>query len=289
MDALCCEIKELAKHLPANNIKVQTIYIGGGTPTILTEADLAILLKVINKHLKSDATQEFTVEAGRPDTLNMAKLKILAEGGVNRICINPQTMSDKTLALIGRKHTAKEARDAVELARTAGIKKINMDLIIGLADEGRKEFEASAKRVLELKPENITVHTLALKKGSTMADKERHRMEMRIKEVEEGVKYFYSTLNENGYIPYYLYRQKYMRGDMENIGYATPDNFCLYNILMIEERQTIVGLGGGAASKFLFPADWSLESIYNPKEPQAYLRSMEGLIVRKVDKLMGLN
>ncbi|HZJ84401.1 MAG TPA: coproporphyrinogen dehydrogenase HemZ [Syntrophomonadaceae bacterium] len=289
LEVLFTEIKQISSYLKANHIQVETIYIGGGTPTILTESDLALLLDVVNYYLISDATKEFTVEAGRPDTLNLSKLMILKDGGVNRVCINPQTMNDHTLDRIGRKHTSQETLDAVENARIAGIDIINMDIIVGLFEESKKEFELTAKKILEVIPKNVTVHTLALKKGSAMAENERNRMEMRIREVEMGVKYFHDILAEAGYIPYYLYRQKYMRGDMENLGYSIPNNFCLYNILMIEEKQTIIGFGGGAASKFVNPSDWSLESIYNPKEPQAYFNSMEGLVARKVDKLRGLN
>lgn len=283
------EIKSISYYLKTENIKVQTIYLGGGTPTILSENDLACLLKVINDYLISEATQEFTVEAGRPDTLTLDKFQLLKAGGVNRVCINPQTMQDKTLTLIGRKHTAKEVIDAINMGRIAGIENINMDIIVGLFNEGIKEYIDTAKSILAIKPENITVHTLALKRGSTMADNERDKMDIKVKQVEEGVKYFYDVLSKSGYMPYYLYRQKYMRGDMENIGYAIPNKFGLYNILMIEERQTIIGLGGGSASKFVNTNDWSLDSIYNPKEPKAYLTSMEKLVTRKVDKLIGLN
>ncbi len=290
LDSLLAEIKAVSLYLKAQQIKVQTIYIGGGTPTVLANEDMAKLLEVINEYLKSEATREITVEAGRPDTLSWVKLKTLKEGGITRVCINPQTMNDKTLAAIGRRHNEKEVIEAVELTRQAGIKQINMDIIVGLPGEEEPEFAYTANSILKLHPENLTVHTLALKRGSIMAENEgRSSVEMRIKNVEEGVKYFTKALRAAHYTPYYLYRQKYMRGDMENTGFSRPDDFCIYNIQMMEERQTIIGLGGGSASKFINPADGSLTSIYNPKDPKTYLDSMERLVERKVDKLKGLN
>lgn len=283
------EIKTIGTYLKSQDIKVQTIYIGGGTPTVLSETDMTKLLEVINDYLISDSTIEITVEAGRPDTLSPNKLLILKEGGVSRVCINPQTMNDKTLHLIGRQHNEKEVIDAVELARTLGFKQINMDIIVGLPGENKSEYTYTGKQILKLQPENLTLHTLALKRGSFMAEKEGKNMEMRMSQVEEGVKFFNQMLYEAGYVPYYLYRQKYMRGDMENTGFSKPNNFCIYNIQMIEERQTIIGIGGGSASKFVNPIDWTLSSIYNPKDPQTYLNMMQELVNRKVDKLRGLN
>lgn len=290
LNVLLEEIKRIGLYLRSQHIKVQTIYIGGGTPTVLSEQDMYKLIEMINNYLTSEATLEITVEAGRPDTLSLSKLLTLKEGGVNRVCINPQTMNDKTLHLIGRKHTEKGVVDAVELVRKVGIKQINMDIIVGLPGENEPEYMYTVKQMLKLQPENLTLHTLALKRGSTMAEKEgRTSMEMRISKVEEGVKLFSDILKAANYIPYYLYRQKYMRGDMENTGFSRPDNYCIYNIQMIEERQTIIGLGGGSASKFVNPIDWSLSSIYNPKDPRRYLEVMEELADSKVDKLRGLN
>lgn len=289
LEVLLEEIKIIGSYLQARDIKVQTIYIGGGTPTILSDGDMTKLIETINDYLVSDSTIEITVEAGRPDTLTPGKLLILKEGGVSRVCINPQTMNDKTLQLIGRQHNEREVIDAVELARNTGFKQINMDIIVGLPGENKPEYMYTLKQVLNLLPENLTLHTLALKRGSTMAEKEGKNMEMRISQVEEGVKLFTQVLYEAGYLPYYLYRQKYMRGDMENIGFSKPDNYCIYNIQMIEERQTIIGIGGGSASKFVNPIDWSLSSIYNPKDPKTYLHMVQELANRKVDKLRGLN
>ncbi|HZK43308.1 MAG TPA: coproporphyrinogen dehydrogenase HemZ [Syntrophomonadaceae bacterium] len=290
LKTLLTEIKLIGNYLKSQDIKVQTIYIGGGTPTILKDKDMSTLLETVNINLKSDQTKEITVEAGRPDTLSLAKIQILKDGGVTRICINPQTMNDKTLQVIGRKHSVKEVINAVELARQVGINQLSMDVIVGFPGEKEEEYAQTAESIIKIKPENLTIHTLALKKGAKMAENDgRINMEMRISRVEEGAKYFSNILRKANYIPYYLYRQKYMRGDMENIGFSQPGNICIYNIQMIEERQSIIGLGGGGASKFVKPDNWSLTSIYNPKDPKAYIKSMPDLLARKVDKLMGLN
>jgi oxygen-independent coproporphyrinogen-3 oxidase len=210
--------------------------------------------------------------------------------GVDRVCINPQTMNDSTLKLIGRNHDEKGVVQSVEWARQAGIKKINMDLIVGLPGEDIQENTYTAKKILKLKADNLTVHTLALKRGSLMAELEgKSRIEERLREVQKGVELFSNLFREQGYIPYYMYRQKYMKANMENIAFAMQGSFCLYNIQMIEERQTIIGMGGGAASKFVQTGDWSLSSVHNPKNPKTYCESVEKLIKRKFDKLQALN
>jgi len=222
--------------------------------------------------------------------LSLSKLNLLKQAGVDRVCINPQTMNDDTLRLIGRSHDSTSVDQAVGWARSAGIKHINMDLIVGLPGEHAKHWKTTAAKVLKLQPDNITVHTLAVKRGSTMAEIEgKTKIFDHVNEVEQGVKYFGQVLTEHGYSPYYLYRQKYMQASMENLGYAHTDSFCIYNIQMIEERQTIIALGGGASSKFVNTADWSLTSFHNPKDPKSYIQSLNRLIARKVDKLRALN
>ncbi|MDD2585303.1 MAG: coproporphyrinogen dehydrogenase HemZ [Syntrophomonadaceae bacterium] len=289
LKALMLEMDVIGTYLNENKITVQSIYVGGGTPTVLSEGDIEIIFNALHKKYISGATAEITVEAGRPDTLSPAKLKLLREAGVTRVCINPQTMNDFTLKLIGRNHDAKGVVQSVEWARKAGIKKINMDLIVGLPGEHLQENTYTVEQILKLCPENITVHTLAMKRGSAMAEMEnRAEINDRVEEVQKGVKLFASALSKADYKPYYLYRQKYMKANMENIGYSLEGNFCLYNIQMIEERQTIIGMGGGAASKFINVSDWKLSSFYNPKNPQSYCESVEKLINRKVDKLRAL-
>lgn len=290
LNALMTEINAIGTYLNENNITIQTIYIGGGTPTVLSEADISELFNLLHKKYIFAATAEITVEAGRPDTLSPLKFKVLKEAGVSRVCINPQTMNDSTLKRIGRNHDAKGVVQSVEWAREAGIKQINMDLIVGLPGEHIQENAYTAEQILRLNPENITVHTLALKRGSAMAELEsRANVTDRVAEVEKGVDFFASVFRKAGYMPYYLYRQKYMKANMENTGYSLENNFCVYNIQMIEERQTIIGMGGGAASKFVNVSDWTLSSFYNPKNPQTYCESVEKLIRCKVDKLRALN
>jgi oxygen-independent coproporphyrinogen-3 oxidase len=284
------EMRVIGDYLKQQGITVQSIYIGGGTPTVLSEADLTRLFAVLHNQFISAATAEITVEAGRPDTLSLSKLKTLKDAGVTRICINPQTMHDSTLKIIGRNHDQKGVVQSVEWAREADIEKINMDLIVGLPGETIRENTHTAEEILKLKPENITIHTLAVKRGSLMAEIEsKSSTASRVEEVQKGVDFFSSHLRKAGYSPYYLYRQKYMRANMENIGYTLPEGSCIYNIQMIEERQTIIGMGGGAASKFVNPLSWTLSSFYNPKNPQSYNESVEKLIKSKVDKLNALN
>ncbi len=291
MDALLCEIRTLSDCLKERGLKVQTMYLGGGTPTVLSTHHLDRLFNELFKGGWITAeTAEITVEAGRPDTLDLDKLHLMKAAGVNRICINPQSMNDETLAAIGRRHDQKGVVQSLQWVREVGIEKINMDVIIGLPGEGLKENTHTANKILELRPDNITVHTLALKKGSLMSGQESSfTPQERTGQVKAGVELFSRLLREAGYIPYYLYRQKYMKASMENLGYALPGCFCLYNIQMIEERQTIIGLGGGAGSKFINSKAGTLESLYNPKNPAAYCETVQQLISRKVDKLRALN
>lgn len=288
--SLLQEMHAMADYLHQAGLRVQTIYVGGGTPTVLSAPDLQRLFEALHQDYISSDTAEITVEAGRPDTLDREKFQVLQNSGVNRICINPQTMNDVTLSTIGRNHNAKGVVQAVQWAREAGIPKINMDLIVGLPGEGLKEYTYTAEQIMKIRPDNVTVHTLAVKRGSSMAEKEEKGANQdRVQLVAQGVDLFAAMLRQEGYRPYYLYRQKYMRASMENVGYALPDAMCLYNIQMIEERQTIIGLGGGAASKFIDVSAGVLQSFYNPKNPQAYCESLPRLIQRKVDKLRVLN
>ncbi|HWP98538.1 MAG TPA: coproporphyrinogen dehydrogenase HemZ [Syntrophomonadaceae bacterium] len=288
--ALHREMKEIAASLGELGLTVESIYLGGGTPTVLSEGDLANLLACLHQYYISPATKEITVEAGRPDTLTPGKLRLLQEMGINRVCINPQTMHESTLIRIGRNHTLKGVVEASEWARAAGIEHLNMDLIVGLPGEGLQENMHTAEQILKLKPDNITVHTLAVKRGSSLAIQEGlSRLGEKEKEVQSSVDFFASFLRQAGYQPYYLYRQKYMQASLENIGYAVPGSFSLYNIQVMEERQTLIGLGGGAGSKFLNRADASLTSFYNPKNPVSYCANLDRLISGKVDKLRGLH
>lgn len=290
LQALEKELQELAKVLKEDNYIIENIYLGGGTPTILTDKDLDSLFQFIEKNLISKLTKEITVEGGRPETMTASKLKILKDYGTKRICINPQTMNENTLLRIGRYHKNSDIFQAYEMAREVGIEQINMDLIIGLPEEDLKIFEASLEKVLLLKPNNITVHALAVKKGSQLAETEgKDNIKQRINEVESCIAYSYEKLKQESYEPYYIYRQKYMQANVENIGYALKGDYGIYNIQIMEERQNIIGLGAGAASKFVNSDDWSLDTFHNPKDILSYIKSIDRLITSKVDKLRGLN
>lgn len=287
--ALKKEVIAIGQLINELGLSVQSIYLGGGTPTVLSTEDMSRLFQLLYDMYISSSTVEITVEAGRPDTLNLAKLQQLEKLGVNRVCINPQTMNDSTLLEIGRNHNREGVVRSVEWAREAGIKNINMDLIVGLPGETLRENMYTAEKILLLQPENITVHTLAIKRGSKMAELGKGiDSTKRVEEVQQGVDYFSTVFRQAGYLPYYLYRQKYMRASMENTGYSYKEHLCLYNIQMMEERQTIIGLGGGGATKLVNPGDWSLSSLYNPRNPDSYAKNVETLIRRKVDKLQAL-
>ncbi|QGT99118.1 Oxygen-independent coproporphyrinogen-III oxidase-like protein HemZ [Candidatus Syntrophocurvum alkaliphilum] len=290
LSSLVKEIQAISNVIKEKNIAVQNIYLGGGTPTILNEEDMVSLLKTIKDKLVSKATTEITVEAGRPDTISLNKLKILKEYGVERICINPQTMKADTLKIIGRNHDISQFKKVIEWAKKIGFKQINTDLIVGFEQENIDDNILTLHKVLEFEPENITVHTLATKKGSLLMEKEGKRNVLdKVDIIKKTIDKINSILIKNRYEPYYLYRQKFMYANMENVGYSLSGNYCNYNIQVMEERQTILGLGGGASSKFINPDDFTLVSIYNPKNPNAYIKSVEELIRRKVDKLMTVN
>ncbi|HWQ75112.1 MAG TPA: coproporphyrinogen dehydrogenase HemZ [Syntrophomonas sp.] len=288
--ALRQEIETIGTCADELGLEAESIYWGGGTPSILAADDLEELFLLLQQYHMTAVVQETTFEAGRPDTLSLEKLKLLRQLGVDRVCINPQTMQDQTLALIQRSHRSSDIVNAVGLAREAGIPAVNMDLIVGLPEENREQYGDTLAQVLALKPENITVHSLAVKRGSRLdAAQGKNRLQDAAAEVWAGLEYMRLMLQDQGYLPYYLYRQKYMTANVENVGYALPGSFCRYNIQMMEERQTIIGLGGGAGSKFVDPSDWSLSNLHSPKDPLAYSQHLPELLARKVDKLKALN
>ena len=284
------EIEVIGECINELGLEAENIYWGGGTPSLLAEDDLESLFNLLCQYRITSPEKEITVEAGRPDTLPTSKLELYKTLGVSRICINPQTMQDETLQLIGRRHSRADIIKSVKRVRDVGIPIINMDLIIGLPGEGMAEYKNTLSQILELGPENVTVHTLAVKKGSALAAAQgKSQMNERVGEVQAGLHYIGQTLQEKGYQPYYLYRQKYMKANVENIGYALPGCYCSYNIQIMEERQTIIGLGGGAGSKFVSTSDWSLVNLHSPKDPLSYTLHLPELLARKVDKLRALN
>lgn len=288
LKALLEEIKVIGKAIKSQGLLVQSIYLGGGTPTSLSYDQLQLLLQAIQQYLKTPSTLEITVEGGRPDTLNDDVFALLADSGVTRLSINPQSMNQKTLDIIGRAHTVEDIYRACEAARKYPFSTLNMDLIIGLPGETIEDVAQTMGSVLQLQPENITVHALALKRASNL---KQRLAEFPLLETKTAVAMWQETAQGAatlGQRPYYMYRQKQMVGNLENIGYALPGHECIYNIQMIEERQTIIGLGVGAGSKWVDPATLTLVNEYNAKDPKQYVARLDEYIGRKLKHLKEL-
>ncbi|MCL2121047.1 MAG: coproporphyrinogen dehydrogenase HemZ [Clostridiales bacterium] len=290
LQALVKEIRQVGESASGMGFQVDSLYIGGGTPTCMTPSQMDDLLWALRASFRFAAEGEWTVESGRPETLTDAMLEVFAAHPVNRLCINPQSMHQDTLDKIGRRHTAEETDAAFARLRETAARKqrtdwrINCDLILGLPGEGLEEVEDSLSHVLDcLQPDNVTLHSLAIKRGSAYKEAQPGLPDRQL-----GLSMIARTrdmLAEAGYRPYYLYRQKDSLAGGENVGYTLPGCECLYNIMMIEERQTILGLGAGSGSKFLHPGDWSLDNVYNPKDMIQYIERVDSLIKSKVDKL----
>lgn len=286
LDGLHYEIREMGRWLKEHCLKITTLYFGGGTPTSITAEQIHRIFEVLHESFPNmGEIRELTVEAGRPDTIDPNKLNVLKKWSVNRISINPQSFTQETLDVIGRHHTVKETLDKFELSRQMGMDNINMDLIIGLPGEGVEEFQHSLDTIERLLPESLTVHTLAFKRASTMT-KNRDQYEVGERdEIGEMMQMAKEWTEAQGYVPYYLYRQKNILGNLENVGYSLPERESLYNIVMMEERQTIIGLGCGAVSKIMAPGSNEFERFPNPKEPNAYNQSYRKVCEEKIDKL----
>ena len=286
LDALIRELETVGRLLAASGRRVRTLYIGGGTPTTLSTPQLRRLMDAIRTHFDLSGLIEYTVECGRPDTLDCEKLRAIRAGGCDRISINPQTMNDAVLRAVGRRHTAAQTVEAFEAARRAGFDGINMDLIAGLPGDTPESFAASLDAVLALAPSNVTVHTLALKRGAELAM--RQLTLPSAEDVRQMLQYAERALRERGYAPYYLYRQKYMSGSFENVGWCKPGYAGLYNIYMMEELHSILSLGGGAMTKINLP-DGTLERFHNPKFPQQYLARLDDVLAQKAQAFALLN
>ena len=280
LEALLKEIEVTGRLLANSGRKVRTIYIGGGTPTSLSTEQMARLLDAIQASFDLSGLLEFTVEGGRPDTLDLEKLTAIRNHGADRMSINPQTMEDGVLAACRRPHTGKDVLRSFRQAEEAGFDVINMDLIAGLPTDTFEGFCRSLDTAIGLNPANITVHTLALKKG---ADLFEERFGLPTAEmVAEMVDYANATLRKAGYKPYYLYRQKYMSGSFENVGWSRDGLDSLYNIYMMEEVHTILSLGGGGMNKVNLP-DGRLERFHNPKFPEQYIEMIDDVLKQKED------
>ena len=278
LEALTKEIEVTGQLLKESGKRIRSVYIGGGTPTTLTCDQMAALLDAIYDAFDLSECLEFTVEGGRPDTLSEEKLAVIRSHGADRMSINPQTMVDSVLRACGRPHTAADVLEAYRWAQNAGFADINMDLIAGLPTDTFDGFRHSLDTVAALRPANITVHTLALKKGADLFEKRENLSET--DEVSRMVDYANATLRALGYKPYYLYRQKYMSGSFENVGWSRDGRDCLYNIYMMEELHTILSLGGGGMNKVNLP-DGSLQRFHNPKFPEQYIEMIDSVLEDK--------
>lgn len=277
IEALCKELIAVSKMYSGK--KLQTIYMGGGTPTSLEAYQLSEILNLVRGNFDLSNLLELTVEAGRPDSITREKLEALKAAGVDRISINPQTMQQKTLDLIGRHHTIEDIYESYQLAREVGFENINMDFIIGLNGETLEDVSDSFTNVKSFAPESITIHSLALKRAARLnTENKREIMDNNL--ILSMINMATDTCSELGLEPYYLYRQKNMAGNLENIGFSKPGKECLYNILIMEEKQTIIACGAGTSSKIVF-GDGRIERIETVKDPKLYIERLDEMIMRK--------
>ena len=273
LEALDREIDSAAGMVKELGLRVKSFYMGGGTPTTLTAEQMDRLLGRLSEQFDLSGVLEHTVEAGRPDTITEEKLRVLRRNGVTRVSINPQTMADNVLAAIGRRHTADDIRAAMALVDRVGFPHVNMDLIAGLPEDTPESFRRSLDEVIALGADNITVHTLSLKKGSRIT-LEGTRIPTE-EEVSAMLDYADPALRAAGLSPYYLYRQKYMSGSFENVGWCRPGAEGWYNIYIMEELHTILSLGAGGSTKLVGPARDRIERAFNLKYPQEYIQRPE--------------
>lgn len=273
LEALLAEIDSAAEMVKELGLRIKSFYMGGGTPTTLTAAQMDRLLGRLNNRFDMGSAVEYTVEAGRPDTITAEKLAVLRRNGVTRVSINPQSMEDAVLAAIGRRHSGDDIRAAMELVDAAGFPHVNMDLIAGLPEDTPEGFRRSLDEVIAFGTDNVTVHTLSLKKGSRIT-LEGTRIPT-VEEVAQMLDYAGPALRGAGFGPYYLYRQKYMSGSFENVGWCRPGGTGWYNIYIMEELHSILSLGAGGSTKMVDPARNRIERAFNLKYPQEYIQRPE--------------
>lgn len=278
LTSLIKEVKYTFSLIKEKNIKIDTLYIGGGTPTSLNEMQLETLLKTVSENIKTDSIREYTVEAGRPDSISMKKLELIKKYGATRISINPQTMNDTTLKKIGRLHSSKDIKDTFNLARSLGFNNINMDMIIGLPGEIASHVETTINEIKQLNPDSITIHTMAIKRASKL-----YEQGYGIKDSDAINMYNIacSGARELGMKPYYMYRQKNMVSPLENIGFSYRSKESIYNIQMIGEFISILGLGADSVSKPYFIKENRLERIANLKDVREYVKRIDEILLNK--------
>ena len=287
LEALFKELEYVAQKMKGRTL--DTVYFGGGTPTSLSAEELDQLLTKIENTFDLSTVKEYTVEAGRPDSITEDKLRTLRAHGITRISINPQTMKQATLDIIGRFHTVEHVKEQFRLARELGFDNINMDLIIGLPEEDLEDVRQTMEQVKELAPDSVTVHSLAIKRAAKLNMFKEKYANLKIENTQEMIDVTEEYSRGMGLVPYYLYRQKNMAGNFENVGYATPGKECIYNILIMEEKQTIVACGAGTTTKVVFPKENRLERVENVKDVALYIERIDEMIERKEKMLEKLD
>lgn len=287
LEALFKELDYVAEKMKGRTL--DTVYFGGGTPTSLKAEELDQILTKIENTFDLSTVKEFTVEAGRPDSITEDKLRVLRSHGITRISINPQTMKQATLDLIGRRHTVEHVKEQFKLARELGFDNINMDLIIGLPEEDIDDVRNTMEEIKALAPDSVTVHSLAIKRAARLNIFKERYADLKIENTQEMIDLTAEYSRGMGLVPYYLYRQKNMAGNFENVGYAAPDKACIYNILIMEEKQTIVACGAGTTTKVVFPKENRLERVENVKDVEQYITRIDEMIERKEKMLEKLD
>lgn len=277
VDALCRELEITGRLVKETGTKIDTIYFGGGTPTSITADELRTIMECVAKNFDLDSVREYSVEAGRPDTITEEKLRVIKELGVERISVNPQTLNDDVLKVIGRKHTGEDFLRSYELARKVGFTNINTDLIAGLPTESAESFRNTLDSIIDLDPESITVHTLTLKRAAALF---ANGKDYAYNPASEMVDYSIKKLMDNGYLPYYMYRQKNTLDNLENVGYAKKGFESWYNIFIMDETQTILGTGCAASTKLVYEGG-RIERIHNYKFPYEYINRFDQLMEKK--------
>lgn len=280
---LADEIRYSTSQIKEHGLNVQSVYFGGGTPTSLSADALEFLLTTVKENVDLSNTIEFCVEAGRPDTITKEKLEVLKKHGVTRISINPQTMNNKTLEAIGRAHTAEEIISTFKLARHAGFDNINTDLIVGLPMEDENDFSHTLAQITDLAPENITVHTMSVKRGSALHQKLGDYSLTNPETVQNMLSIAQNFMQNAQYNPYYMYRQKNMLGNFENVGYTKPGYASVYNVNIMEEVQSILALGASGSSKHVDSKTDRIERVYNFKSPIEYINRFDEILKKKDD------
>lgn len=282
VDLLCTELEQIGEIAKSLGLRLETVYFGGGTPTTLSADLLTKIFRTIENHFDMSTLREYTVEAGRPDTVTEDKLLALKAAGVTRISINPQSFNDEVLETIGRRHTSEQTVAAYNLARQLGFDNINMDFIAGLPKDSLDSFKSSIDKGISLGAESITVHTLALKSAAYMVTRDMTFDLTDRLTTADMVRYSNAVLSDSGYYPYYMYRQSKSLGNLENVGWCKPNCDCLYNVYMMDETHSVFSAGAGGVTRLKNQENGHIERIYNYKYPYEYIDSFDEIVKRKM-------